>query len=81
MASKTERTVVNAAALVQGIVLVTFPAASTIFTDKSEYGLSSTQYGVMFLPQVALAIATSLLGAIVRGYPPEPQGVTRSRSG
>jgi hypothetical protein len=69
MASKTERTVINAAALVQGIVLVTFPAASTIFTDKSEYGLSSTQYGDMFLPQVALAITTStrLAGAGPRG--------------
>jgi MFS family permease len=63
MASSTERTIVNAAGLVQGIVLVTFPAASTIFTEKSEYGLSSTQYGDMFLPQVALAIAASLLGA------------------
>jgi MFS family permease len=63
MASKTERTVVNAAGLVQGIVLVTFPAASTIFTEKSEYGLSSSQYGNMFLPQVALAITASLLGA------------------
>ena len=63
MASKTERTIINAAGLAQGIVLVTFPAASTIFTDTSEYGLSSTQYGAMFLPQVALAIATSLLGA------------------
>jgi MFS family permease len=62
MASKAERTVVNAAGLVQGIVQVTFPAASTIFTAKSEYGLSSTQYGDMFLPQVALAITTSLLG-------------------
>jgi predicted MFS family arabinose efflux permease len=63
MASKTERTIINAAGLVQGIVLVTFPAASTIFTSTSEYGLSSSQYGAMFLPQVALAIATSLLGA------------------
>ena len=63
MASKTERTIINAAGLVQGIVLVTFPAASTIFTDTSEYGLSSTQYGDMFLPQVALAITASLLGA------------------
>src|SRR5215831_571233 len=63
MASKTERTIINAAGLVQGIVLVTFPAASTIFTDKSQYGLSSTQYGDMFLPQVALAITASLLGA------------------
>jgi MFS family permease len=63
MASKTERTIINAAGLVQGVVLVTFPAASTIFTEKSEYGLSSTQYGDMFLPQVVLAIAASLLGA------------------
>jgi len=63
MASKAERTAVNAAGLVQGIVLVTFPALSTIFTSKTEYGLSSTQYGTMFLPQVALAIAASLLGA------------------
>jgi MFS family permease len=63
MASKTERTVVNAAGLVQGIVLVTFPALSTIFTSKSDYGLSSSQYGAMFLPQVVLAIAASLLGA------------------
>jgi hypothetical protein len=57
MVSKAERTIINAAGLVQGIVLVTFPAASTIFTSKSEYGLSSSQYGAMFLPQVALAIA------------------------
>jgi hypothetical protein len=63
MASKTERMIINAAGLVQGIVLVTFPAASTIFTDTTEYGRSSTQYEAMFLPQVALAIATSLLGA------------------
>jgi fucose permease len=63
VASKTERAVVNAAGLVQGIVLVTFPAASTIFTEKSEYGLSATQYGNMFLPQVVTAIAASLLGA------------------
>jgi MFS family permease len=62
MASKTERAAVNVAGLVQGIVLVTFPAASTIFTEKSEYGLSSSQYGTMFLPQVITAIAASLLG-------------------
>ena len=63
MASAAERTVINAAGLVQGIVLVTFPAASTIFTAPSGYGLSSSQYGNMFLPQVVLAIATSLGGA------------------
>jgi fucose permease len=63
MASKTERTVINAAGLVQGVVLVTFPALSTIFTSKPGYGLSSTQYGDMFVPQVALAITASLVGA------------------
>jgi MFS family permease len=61
--TRTERTVVYAAGVVQGIVLVTFPAASTIFTDPSEYDLSSTQYGALFLPQVVTAITAALLGA------------------
>jgi len=55
--------VVYAAGAVQGIVLVTFPAASTIFLDPDRYDLSNTQYGFLFLPQVATAIAGSLLGA------------------
>ena len=63
MASRAENRVVNLAGLVQGITLVTFPAASSIFTDPTEYDLSSTQYGAMFLPQVVTAITTSLLGA------------------
>jgi MFS family permease len=53
---------VYASGAAQGIVLVTFPAASTIFTSPSEYGLSNTQYGLLFLPQVATAITASLLG-------------------
>jgi len=44
-------------------VLVTFPAAATIFTDRAGYGLSSAQYGAMFLPQVVTAIAGALAGA------------------
>jgi fucose permease len=63
MASSAENRVVNLAGLVQGITLVTFPAAGTIFTDPTEYDLSNTQYGAMFLPQVLTAIVTSLLGA------------------
>jgi MFS family permease len=55
--------VVNIAGLVQGIVLVSFPAASTIFTSPGDYGLSSGQYGAMFLPQVLTAIAGALTGA------------------
>jgi fucose permease len=62
MATKSEVNAVYAAGLVQGIVLVTFPAASTIFTDPSQYDLSSTQYGTMFLPQVLTAIVASVLG-------------------
>ncbi len=63
MASRRESGVVYAAGLVQGIVLVTFPAASTVLTATDEYDLSSTQYGALFLPQVVTAIAGSLLGS------------------
>jgi MFS family permease len=67
MASRTETDVVYVAGLVQGIVLVTFPAASTVFTDPDEYDLSTSQYGAMFLPQVVTAIAGALLGAGLAG--------------
>ena len=63
MSSRAERGTVNAAGLVQGIALVTFPAASGIFASGSDYGLSSTQYGLMFAPQVCAAITAALLGA------------------
>jgi MFS family permease len=63
MATRNETSIVYAAGVVQGVVLVTFPAASTIFTDPAEYDLSSTQYGALFLPQVVAAITTALLGA------------------
>ena len=62
MATRVETRVVNAAGAAQGIVLVTFPAASTIFTSADQYDLSNTQYGFLFLPQVATAITASLLG-------------------
>jgi MFS family permease len=63
VASRAESRAVNLAGLVQGVALVTFPAASTILTNPADYGLSSSQYGAMFLPQVVLAIAASLAGA------------------
>jgi MFS family permease len=63
MAARAEIGVVYAAGAAQGIVLVTFPAASTIFTSPDEYDLSNTQYGLLFLPQVVTAITASLLGA------------------
>jgi FHS family glucose/mannose:H+ symporter-like MFS transporter len=49
------------AGVVQGLALVTFPAASAIFTDPAGFKLSSAQYGAMFIPQVALAILASVL--------------------
>lgn len=61
MASRAETNAVYAAGLIQGIALVTFPAASTIFTSPAQYHLSNTQYGTMFLPQVVTAITASLL--------------------
>jgi MFS family permease len=64
MAGSAERSTVKVAAIAQGIALVTFPAASTVFTDPDEYDLSTTQYGAMFVPQALTAIASSLLGAV-----------------
>ena len=46
--------------LFQGLSLVAFPAAATILTSPTGYNLSKTQYGVLFVPQVALAVAGSL---------------------
>jgi MFS family permease len=63
MPSRAESATVQVAGLVQGIVLVTFPAASTIFTSGSDYHLSRSEYGAMFVPQVATAVLASLLGA------------------
>jgi hypothetical protein len=60
MSSQAESRTVYAAGLVQGVVLVTFPAASTIFTSSSQYGLSSTQYGAIFLPQAVVAVSSAL---------------------
>ena len=67
MATTTQSAVVNTAGLAQGIVLVTFPAASTVLTNPAQYGLSNTEYGILFLPQVIAAITAALLGAGLGG--------------
>src|SRR5947199_8510983 len=59
MASRTEIGVVYGAAIVQGLALVTFPAARSIFTSPGGFGFDSTRYGTMFVPQVVLAILAS----------------------
>jgi fucose permease len=63
MAQRNEIAAVYVAAVIQGLALVTFPAASTVFTSPEHYGLSSTEYGGMFVPQAITAISASLLGA------------------
>jgi fucose permease len=63
MAQRNEILAVYAAGVIQGIALVTFPAAGAVFTSPGSYGLSSTEYGGMFVPQAITAIGSSLLGA------------------
>ncbi|WP_291994000.1 MFS transporter [Candidatus Accumulibacter sp. ACC003] len=65
MAQRREIVAVYLAGVVQGVALVTFPAASAVFTGAGAgaYGLSSTEYGGMFVPQAITAIGASLLGA------------------
>jgi MFS family permease len=66
MEQRSEILTVYAAGLVQGVALVTFPAVSAVFTSSSDYGLSSMEYGGMFVPQAVMAIFSSLLGAGLR---------------
>ncbi len=79
MASRAESGAVNVAGLVQGVALVTFPAASMILTNPADYGLSSSRYGAMFQPQVVLAIAAPLAGAPGDPLRSEAAGADRSR--
>jgi fucose permease len=53
--------IVYGGGLAQGLALVSFPAAATILTAASGYGLSSSQYGSIFLPLFVGAVLASLL--------------------
>jgi MFS family permease len=63
LAQRNEIAAIYVAGVIQGVALVTFPAASAVFTSASAYDLSSTEYGAMFVPQAIMAIGSSLLGA------------------
>jgi MFS family permease len=54
--------VIFLAGLAQGLALVTVPALAPVLTG-SEYGLSSSAYGALFLPQAVMAVIGSLAGA------------------
>jgi len=43
--------------LFQGLSLVAFPAAAIVLTSAAGYGLPKSRYGLLFLPQIVLAIA------------------------
>ena len=47
----------------QGLALVTFPAASAVFTSQQGYALSDGEYGAMFVPQTILAVTSALFGS------------------
>ena len=57
-----EITIVYLTALAQGLSLVTFPAASNIFTSTEFHQLTSSEYGSLFLPLIVCAILASGLG-------------------
>lgn len=60
MARAIEIGTVYGGGLALGIALVSFPAAATILTAVDGYGLTSNQYGSIFLPLVAGAVLASL---------------------
>ena len=62
MPRRTEVLLIYVTGLIQGLALVTFPAASSIFTSSHGFGFSNSRYGMMFIPQVILAILASSLG-------------------
>lgn len=62
MPSRSEVALIYVIGLVQGLALVTFPAASSIFTSPSGFGFGASRYGMMFVPQVILAILASSIG-------------------
>jgi fucose permease len=59
LASRAEIAVIYLAGVVQGLALVTFPAASAIFTGADGFGFDSTRYGALFVPQVVFAVLAS----------------------
>jgi MFS family permease len=63
VAQRNEIAAIYVAGVIQGVALVTFPAASAVFTSAIAYGLSSMEYGAMFVPQAITAIISALLGA------------------
>ena len=59
--------------LFQGLSLVAFPAAASVLQSSDGYDLSKSRYGLLFLPQVIMAIAGSLaMPALARHFRLKP---------
>ncbi|MBI4320191.1 MAG: MFS transporter [Chloroflexi bacterium] len=54
---------VYASGLLQGISLILFPAAGPLLTDPQFHGLTSSQFGILFTPQIIAAIVASTAAA------------------
>ncbi len=67
MKARSQVGAVYSAGLLQGLALVTFPAASAVFTSPHAYALSNGEYGGLFAPQTVMAVAASLLGGRLAG--------------
>lgn len=57
--------IVYLAGLAQGFALVVVPAASDLLTASRGYGFSGVQYGSLFVPMVAGAVAASAAGGLL----------------
>lgn len=58
---------IYATGLLQGLVLVTVPAASSVLTDPDLFAFSDSEYGRLFVPQVIMAVLGALFGPKLAG--------------
>ncbi|MBA3603928.1 MAG: MFS transporter [Parachlamydiaceae bacterium] len=58
---RKESIAVYSSGLIQGICLVTFPAASTILTSPDAFNFSSTAYGSLFISQTIFALFSTAM--------------------
>ena len=62
MPRRSEVVLIYVIGLVQGLALVTFPAANSVFSSPGGFGFGASRFGMMFVPQVVLAILASSFG-------------------
>ncbi len=65
MARRVEIPVAYLAGLAQGFALVVLPAASGLLTSSHGYAFTGVEYGALFVPMVAAAIAASAGGGVL----------------